>query len=88
MGEHLNRTLVGAHALALTHHPRLNFGGGACSVFIGLGDGIKWALSDAIVQHAGYTGVLGAGISTSLQDRHLSDGNLATAIAQKVYVSN
>jgi len=78
------------HALALTHHPRLNFGGGtsACDIFTGLGLGIKWALSDAIVQYAGYTGVLGAAISTSLQDRVLSDGNLAVAVAQKVYVSN
>ena len=91
MGECSNRTLVGAHAPALTHHPRLNFGsgtGGACDIFTGLGDGIKWALSDAIVQYAGYTGVLGTGISTSLQGGLLGGGSLATAIAQKVYVSN
>jgi len=70
----------------MTRHYRLNFSGS--ERLTGLGDGIRWALPDAIINHAGFQGTIGAPINTSLQDNVLSDGALAVGVVQKAYVSN
>jgi hypothetical protein len=89
MGERSNRTLVDVPAsFALTPGSRFNFGNPTGDLRItGIGDGIRFVLTDAIMSLAGSQGVLGEGISTSLQDEILRDANLTTPFAQKAYVS-
>ena len=85
-GEFWNRPLLGNHTLALMRHSRLNFGD--IDWQVGLADGVRWALTAAIINSAGSQGTIGAPINTSLQDNVLSDGTLAIGVVQEAYVSN
>ena len=52
----------------------------------GVGDSVKYTLSDAVIQWAGFQEI-GGGISTSRQDEVLSNSTLAGEYAQTAYVS-
>jgi hypothetical protein len=55
-------------------------------VITGVGDAIRFALTDAITSYAGSTGVLGAAISPSLQDEVLSNAVSAANKSQSAYL--
>jgi hypothetical protein len=87
-GEHSNKMLACVPTLALTHSSRFNFNNPYNdSRVTGVGDAVKYVLSDAIMQYAGYQGMFEAGISTSRQDNVLSNATLAAETAQIAYVS-
>jgi len=51
----------------------------------GVGDSVKYTLSDAVIQYAGFQGI-GAGISTSRQDEILGNSTLTAEYAQTAYL--
>jgi len=53
----------------------------------GIGNSVRFVLSDAIMEYAGYEDVLGDEISTSLQDQVLSNASFTVEYAQEAYVS-
>ena len=52
----------------------------------GVGDSVKYTLSDAIIQFTGFQEV-GGGISTSRQDEILGNSTFTAEYAQRAYVS-
>ena len=54
-----------------------------------MGYATNYALCDVVMQYAGSRDVFAPayGVSTSLQDKVFSDGNLAAPLVEKVYVS-
>jgi hypothetical protein len=81
-------TLVDVPAtFALTPGSRINFENlDTDPRVVGVSDAVRYVLTDAIMSLAGSHGVLGGGISTSLQDKVLSNANLTAPFAQTAYV--
>lgn len=82
------RLRVTVPTLSLTYSSRFNLPNpGNDSRVGGIGNSVRFVLSDAIMEYAGYEDVLGDEISTSLQDQVLSNASFTVEYAQEAYVS-